>query len=173
MSIPRQIRSRAVEAVILFIKADPDFGPLLGDGARVFRQPYDEMGAASVSMAPAPRQAHIYAGGSLKEPGVGDAWDRDFEVMIEWYSPRNELPPAMGAVSVDDEIDYLVTRLYAGEAPRSPGRFRDPDNVGQFITTKIRGARVTVPKIAAGEAAMRRDISIIFSTRENAEGERV
>lgn len=180
--ITRQIRSRGVEAVILFMLADPDFFALLGGVGveaeegyvppQLFRQPYDEMGG-SVPMAPRPRQAHVYAGASVKVPGVSDAWERKFEVIVEWYGPRNEPPPALGDLSIDDEIDELANRLYVGQAPKSPGRFVDPDNPGTMITLGIESVRVSMPRIAEGEAGVRRDLNVLFFTRENAEGERV
>jgi hypothetical protein len=169
VSIPRQIRTRAVEALISFIAADGDFGPMVT--GRIFRYAYDDM-HAGISMAPKPRQAHVYQGSSVKSPGTGGAWDREFEIVVEWYSPRNEPPAALGAVSIDDEIDELVNRIYVGQSP-SPGRFMDPDNPARYITLGVKQIRVTGPEVLANEAAVRRVLSIIFTTREDAQGDRL
>lgn len=170
--IGRQIRTRAVEAIIRFIHADADYAALTNGGTRIFRQPYDEMGGGT-GMNPAPRQLHIYAGASRKVPGVGKhEWDRELEVVIEYYGPRDEKPPALGAVSIDDEIDELANRLYVGQVAKSPGRFEDPDHEGRYITVEIRSVSVSMPRIAKGEAAIRRELSVVFFTKESPSGQR-
>src|SRR5687767_2462845 len=96
--IPRQIRSRAVDAFILFVSADPDYASLctVSGVLRIFRQPYDELKTIGLRLAKGQRQMHIYAGASSKSPGVGSDWTREFEVIVEYYSPRNEETPAIG-----------------------------------------------------------------------------
>lgn len=172
MAIPKQIRTRATRAIVAFIAADADFGPLTNSGASIYRQPFEDMGTL-VKMSPNPRQLHIYPGASVKSPGTTALWTRDFEIVIEYYSPRNEAAPDSDDATVDDEIDELANRLYGGQST-SPGRFLDPDGDGasEFITTEIRQIRVGMPSVAAGEAAIRRDISIIFGTTETAAGKR-
>lgn len=172
MTIPRGIPSRLVEAIADFVTADPDFGPLVDDGAKIYLAPYDEMGLPSVPMAPSPRQMHIYEGAGIKGQGVSGVSVVDIEIVIEYYSPRNELPRIAGQVSVDDELRELGNRLVVGQST-SPGRFRDPDNAALWLNNDLTSRRISMLRVAADESAMRRVMVLTFKTKENAAGVRV
>lgn len=169
--IRRFIPSRTVEALKAFIADDADFGALTNSGKSIYLVPYDEMGG-SVAMSPNPRQLHIYEGALSKVPGTTDAWNQDFDIRIEYHSPRNEAPREPGTPSVADEVMQLANLIYVGQSG-SKGRFRDPDNSSVWLTTGITRIQITMPQIAEGEASVRRVMDITFTTRENAAGERV
>jgi len=184
MAIPRKIRRRTAEAVLLFMRADPDYFALGGGRGvegnpdyrppRMFLGPYSEVKPA-VTMTPLPRQYHVYNGDSVKESDTGVAWDRAFMVVVECYSPVGEKVSELGGpADVDDELDELGDRIFRGESPNGgPGRFRDPDDPGRFITLGISGMTIAKPAIAPDQSAMRRILEIRFYTREDAEGNRV
>ncbi len=185
MAIPRKIRRRTAEAVLLFMMNDPDFFALGGGQGvvgnpeyrppRMFLGPYAEV-QKSIAMEANPRQYHVYNGDSVKESDSGEAWNREFVVRIECYSPiRDEVLSEIGGpADVDDELDELGDRIYRGQSPNGGvGRFRDPDNPDGFITLGIERIEIGRPSKAPDDSAIRRVMAITFFTREDAEGNRV
>jgi hypothetical protein len=183
--ITRQIQTRTVEAVWRFLCNDADYFALAGgvgvEGEPGYTPPATYMGSffelANMQIAPRPRQIHVYGGDAGKEPDSGKAWTEEFEVIIEYFSQRNEGVWVAGAVTVSDEVKEIANRLYVGQSPRSPGRFIDPDapSPDAFITLGINRVVISRPRVPPeiANAAVLRFITVTFTTREDAEGRRI
>jgi hypothetical protein len=171
MAIRRSTRTRAVEAVRALLLADADILALTNDGASCHLQQYDAMGPHSTMDLRGGRQIHIYPGDAVKVAGMGKLWTQSFDIIIEFFSPRDAVEHVLGGNSITDEAEHIIGLLWVGQST-PPGRLIDPDNPPNMITQIITRIIPSEATVADGESAVRRTITITFETQQKPDGKR-
>ena len=181
MAIPDALETRLVDRIAWFFRSNPtnaDFFELYGGtgtptvptkAARVRIGSYATYPAGATIIPP---QMNIYVGNSGKDSGVGNAWPTEVEVTIEHFSAIGEWSTEAGVRASFNEAKEIVNRLYVGESPLSPGRFKDPTDLAVWLTTSLMRVAISEPRIGVTTAGVLRFINATFSSRENVAGVR-
>lgn len=174
MAIDRTIETRLCERIETVLEADSDLIAIC-PASKIFRGSFFDGANRSLQ----PRQIHIYPFQWSKEPDVGEAWDTEPVIAIEYFVPRNvEQPFGKTAASVTawDEAKHIAKLLFKGEGPQGPpvvtGKFKDPDNLSSMLTTGIDSVDIASPIVSDKQSAILFFITARFRSREDALGVR-
>lgn len=174
MAIVRSIETRLCERIETVLQADADLIAIC-PAAKIFRGSFFD----GANRAVQPRQLHIYPFQWSKEPDVGEAWDTQPSVGIEYFVPRNvEQPFGVTSASVTawDEARHIANLLFKGEGPQGPpvvsGRFKDPADLSLMLTIGIDSVDIASPIVSEKQSAILFFITARFISREDALGAR-
>lgn len=178
--IPNATESRTLQRVHWYIGEQPDYFAWAGGQGIVGQPGYIAPKIAVGRATPgecviAPQQINLFIGEMEKPVAGGKAWPTSFDIIVEMYWNRNIASTAAGVIRSWNEAKHLAGLLFKGENEHSVGRYRDPEDLDEFLTDDIQRIVISELRIPTDikNAAVQRLLFVTFASRENAIGDRL